>query len=534
MQLETVAQQTARLLLESGVDTVFGLPGGENLVLLEALRRAGVRFFLTRHESSALFMAAVTARLTGRVSACLTTLGPGAANSVAGVAHAFLDRCPVLLFTAQLSEDQLATATHQALDLARLFSPITKGTFQLQASRDGQTLARAYSLATAGRPGPVLVQVAADVAASPTTHWATLVSPGAEPEFVPEQMATARQLLAQAQRSVIVAGLGLEPERPYRALARLAQAWAVPVVTTPIAKGALPEDHPLAAGVIGLTASDPAYRIIDEADCILALGFDVVELVKPWRQEARLIWLAPWPNDQPRLPASAELVGSIEAGLRQLAEVQPNHKPGWAERQLSGLRRVRDQRSLPQGSDGRLSPQSVIDAVRSSSPRETIAVTDVGAHKILAGLRWPSYLPNSYLVSNGLSSMGFGLPAAVAASRLYPHRPVVCFTGDGGLAMALGELSLAAALSTPLIVVAFNDGALELIRAKQLRSGFEVYGTTFTNPDFSDIARAFGIRYFRAEDGDGCAAATREAIDHGRPVIVEALIDPAAYPLGTG
>lgn len=534
MQRETVAQQTARLLLESGVDTVFGLPGGENLVFLEALRRAGLRFILTRHESSAMFMAAVTARLTGRVSVCLSTLGPGAANSVAGVAHAFLDRCPVLLFTAQLSREQLATTTHQALDLASLFSPITKGTFQLQPSLDGETLARAYSLAAAGRPGPVLIQLAADVAASPTTHWASLASPVAEPKLDPEQVAAARQLLAQAKRTVIVAGLGLEPERPYGAFARLAETWSAPVVTTPIAKGALPEDHPLAAGVIGLTASDLAYQIIDEADCILALGFDVVELVKPWQQDAPLIWLAPWPNDKPKLPASAELVGSIEAGLRQLTRVQSNHEPGWADQRLSALRQTRDQATVPYGSDGFMSPQSVIDAVRSNSPRETIAVTDVGAHKILAGLRWPSFVPNSYLVSNGLSSMGFGLPAAVAASRLYPHRPVVCFTGDGGLAMALGELSLAAALPTPLIVVVFNDGALELIRAKQLRAGFEIYGTTFTNPDYSAIARAFGIRYFRPKDGDGCAAAVREAIDYGRPSLIEAVIDPAAYPFGAG
>jgi acetolactate synthase-1/2/3 large subunit len=261
--VETVADVLVEVLREAQIGVVFGLPGGENVEVLDALRRGGIRFVLVHNEPSAVFMADATARLTGSPGVCLTTLGPGATNAVAGVAHAYLDRAPVLVITAQKPDRLLPDYTHQVIDLNALFTPITKRSVKLRPEGARETVRRALDLATAGRPGPVHLQISNDDA----------------------------------------------EEGPYEALRELAEAAGAPVITTPKSKGSLPADHPLAAGTIGLTSRDPAYDILYEANCVVAVGLDVVELVKPWDIRSPLIWVAPWANEDPQLPAHAELVG---------------------------------------------------------------------------------------------------------------------------------------------------------------------------------------------------------------------------------
>ena len=332
--METVADVLAQGLRDFGIERVFGIPGGENVEVVDALRQAGIRLVLVHHEASAVFMADATARLTGRPAACLTTLGPGAANSVAGVAHAYLDRSPVLVITAQIPDSLIRHQPHQYVDLAALFAPITKASIKLlgpsvseglEPEGAAETVRRALELTRHGKPGPVHLQVSNEAAGQPlrpytgppvpqwrrgkpaasvsgTTAPATRgIAPA--PDWVAE-FATARKLIERSHRPAIVAGLGLEPERPYELLRRLAEAAGAPVISTPKGKGSLPDDHPLAGGTIGMTRSDPAYKILDEADCILAVGFDAVELVKPWDQAAPLIWIANWENREPVLPES--------------------------------------------------------------------------------------------------------------------------------------------------------------------------------------------------------------------------------------
>ena len=286
------------MLWAAGIDTVFGLPGGETVELLDALRRRAIRFVLAHDESAAAFMAEAWARVTGVPGVCLTTLGPGAANAVAGVAHAYLDRAPLLLITAQKPDALLPDYTHQVLDLHALFRPITKASIPLNADNVLTAVPRALHLAQEGRPGPVHLQLSNEDAAAPVAERSPSTpafAPARSPDSASwdEALARAGELLTHAAKPLILAGLGLEPQRPYAALRALAEAMQAPVVVTPKAKGGLPDDHPLAAGTLGLTASDPAYALLDEADCLLAVGFDVVELVKPWRQPAPLIWLGP-------------------------------------------------------------------------------------------------------------------------------------------------------------------------------------------------------------------------------------------------
>jgi acetolactate synthase-1/2/3 large subunit len=532
--MPTVAEIVARTIKEAGIEIVFGLPGGENTEVLDAIRREGIRFELVTNESSAVFMADATARLTRKPGGCLTTLGPGATNAVAGVAHAYLDRAPVLVITAQTPEYLLSHYTHQVVDLQALFTPITKASFKMDAQNVRQIMNNALDLTMQGRPGPVHIAIsneaAGEIASDVAMGHGPVISEKRSPSFSPADIAAARELLAQSKRPVIVAGLGLEPEAPYAALRELAESLPAPVITLPKAKGSLPADHPLAAGTIGLTHADPAYEILDEADCILAVGFDVVELVKPWQQTAPLIWIAPWPNDAPHIAAELELVGPMLPVLQQLADVANAVEPEWGQQGVAAWRKTQANQPLPEPSPGRILPQTILRVLRQYTPRETMLVTDVGSHKIFYGLEWPAVRPNRYLLSNGLSCMGFSLPAAIAASLVLPNQPTLCITGDAGLAMVLGELGVLARLQTPVIIVVMNDNALDLIRSAQVRRGKPAFGVEFTSPDFAAIAAAYGIESYKVSNESECTQAIQSAVAAGQPALIEAMIDPVSYP----
>ena len=353
--MPTVAQMIAQTLHEAGVRTVFGMPGGEVVAVLEALHRLGIRFELMHHEQGAVFAADAFARATCRPGCVLTTLGPGALNAVPGIGHAWLDRAPIVLITAQKPDTLLPNYTHQVVDLQALFSPITKRTLKVSPLNATAELAPTIALTMQGRPGPVHLQISneeADLQAvgggrPPTRKKDEQASLLGESRLSPspDLISRAHALIAGARRPVIRAGLGLEPEAPYGALKSLAEAANAPVIVSPKAKGALPANHPLSAGVIGLTRTDPAYEILEEADCVIAVGFDVVELVKPWSLtrpdgsgtgedtgNVPLIWIANWPNEDPVLPADVEMVGSIQSALLQLADSEFHSNREWATR----------------------------------------------------------------------------------------------------------------------------------------------------------------------------------------------------------
>jgi acetolactate synthase-1/2/3 large subunit len=526
--MTTVAETIAHVLQANGVTVVFGLPGGETVEVLDALRRVGIRFVLAHSESSAAFMADAHARLSGGVGVCLTTLGPGACNAVMGVAHAYLDRSPLLIITAQKPDHLLPGYTHQVLDLQVLFAPVTKGSFKVTSGNASSVTQAALDLARGGRPGAVHLQVSNEDAGQEALAGRSSASTSTRAST--STIGQASRIVGGARRPVVVVGLGLEPERPYAALRELAEAANAPVVVTPKGKGALPDDHPLAAGVIGLTMRDPAYTLLDEADCIIAVGFDVVELVKPWRQDASLIWVASWENRDPTLPAVAEIIGPITLTLDRLIAEHFSTDRDWGARRVAGCRAALAALPLPDPAPGRLLPQQLLACLRAAASPETPLVVDVGSHKIFASLAWPTLAPNRFLVSNGLSSMGYGLPGAIGASLALPGQPVLCLTGDAGLAMALGDLALLAQAQLPVVVVVCNDSALDLIRSAQLRASKPIYGVEFTNPDFCALAGAFGIRATRVATKDECAVAVEEAFVSGAPWLIEAMIDPVGYP----
>ena len=551
--MSTVAQTIAQTLHDAGVRIVFGMPGGEVVAVLEALHQLGIRFELMHHEQSAVFAADAFARATGRPGCVLTTLGPGALNAVPGIGHAWLDRAPIVLITAQKPDALLPGYTHQVVDLQAILGPITKRSLKVSPLNADAELAPTVALTMQGRPGPVHLQVSNEEAElqtvgrenSPTRKpFEETGHPGETHKYPRSALVSrARTLIANAARPVILAGLGLEPEAPYGALKSLAEAANAPVIVSPKAKGALPDDHPLSAGVIGLTRTDPAYKILAEADCVVAVGFDVVELVKPWslartdrsgsgggNAHVPLVWIANWPNEDPVLPAAVEIVGPIKSALLQLADNDFPCNQEWGAARVDGFRKKLAAQPLPAPRPGKLLPQQLLDSMRRHLPADAMLAVDVGSHKIFSSLEWPTLRPNRFALSNGLSCMGFGLPAAIGTALAWPGKRVACLIGDGGLLMCLGELSVLARLHLPVTVVVPVDNAIDLIRSHQLRQGKEPLGTEFPAPDFTSIASGYGIESTRVTTPEACDEALARAAAGNAPYLVEAHIDPIGYP----
>jgi len=526
----TVAEYLAEQLVQAGVTTVYGLPGGENVEVLDAIRQRGINFILVKNESSACFMADVHARLTGTIGVALTTLGPGATNAYVGLAHAYLERSPVLLISAQSDPHLIGTHTHQVIDLQASFRPITKFTADLSADNAISTIQHALQTAQSGRSGPVHLGINNRVALqniSPSIANNTSIQSA---EVDGGTITSITDILQNKKKPIIIVGLGLEPDKPYHQIQKLAELLNAPVIDTPKSKGALPARHPLFAGTIGLSRTDPAYEILDEADCILTIGFDVVELVKPWNQSQPLIWIANWENQDPRIPADVEYIGDISTLLDTLNEsLDFKTDESWGSKRVTKFHAQLKAIPLPQPQEGRILPQHVLTTIREYTPDDIVVTTDVGSHKIFTALNWQAQVPNQYFVSNGLSAMGFGLVSAIASARV-TGKPTICITGDAGLAMVTGELGLLAELAVPVIVVVMNDSALDLIRSAQTRRQRPAFGTEFTNPDYELIARAYRLAYRRVQSSDDCQCAIQDALQSHKSMLIDAMIDPIGYP----
>ncbi len=530
-QEKTVAQRLVSLLKTAKLDCVFGLPGGENVEVMEALRQEGIRFVLVRNESSAVFMADVYARLTGKLGVCLTTLGPGATNAFVGMAHADLDRAGVLLITAETNQSLLPDHTHQVYDLQSIFKPITKFSSSLNPENIFTTVEQALGIMKEGRLGPVHLSLSREMAAKPVLEKIRATTKELKQASLTKLEASlqaAKKVITEAKKPILIAGLGLEPQKPYGELMQFAESINAPVIVTPKAKGALSDKHSLSAGTLGLTRNDPVYELIKEADLIIAIGFDVVELVKPWQEQAELIWIAAWENLQPTIPASIELTGNIPAILKQLT-LSSKADETWGQPRVATFQHALNTKPLPKAAQGYILPQDVFKIARAYVPDDCLVTTDVGSHKIASALLWPAYQPNRYMLSNGLSAMGFGLSAAIAGAVAL-EQVTLCITGDAGFSMVMGELGIIKELELPVITLIMNDSALDLIRSAQQRSGHESFGTEFLNPDFKHIAAAYDLEYYLINSIESCQQVFQAAFTKAKACVIEAVIDPISYP----
>jgi acetolactate synthase-1/2/3 large subunit len=526
-----VADVIAQHLAHLGLRYVFGHPGGETAHLIEAFRRAGIPFLLTHHEATAAFMAAAYGDLTGIPGVCLATLGPGATNMVTGVANAYLDRSPIIALTAQLSLSGPKGATHQRLDLNRLYGAITKGSTLVTPDNVHSVMAEAVAVALQERPGPFHLAVPSDVAATKVASVALPVpiqSANPVTPLSPPTLAKMDALLARSSRPAIIAGIGALRSQAQNAVTELAHRWHAPVAVTPKGKGLIPEDDPLFAGVIEMAGNDIVIGFLQRSDLILAAGLDVVEMDKPWLLSAPVIHLDTVPNEEGYYPTEVELCGNVRILLKQIGE-RVSRRGVWTDEEL--IQHRANLRDYVCPSSPRLQPYQVVETFREAMGREAMATCDVGANKFLVGQVWKTYRAGTFMMSNGLSSMGYSLPTAATMKLLNPQRQVVAFVGDGGLAMYLGELETLTRLSVGLLIVVLVDNSLELIRRSQERRGYAEIGTTFTNPDFGLLARSFGLAYYHVASVDECRRAAEEVARANRPTLIAAEIDGHDYRL---
>lgn len=532
----TNAEAIARVLADAGVEHAFGLPGGEVVILIDALRRAGIRFHLVGHEASAAFAADVTGQITGRPGVCVATLGPGAANLVTGIAGAYLERSPVLALTATISADLFPSCPHQRLALDRLFAPITKQSIVLDGDDTAARVAAAFELAGTGRPGPVHVALSSDLAArdAATPAAAHARAAGARGADAPGAGGTgsaggadrdgALRMLREAQRPLLHVGLGARPEDA-ASVRRLLDATQWPWVTTPKGKGVVPETHPRFLGVAGGMAIDEVIEeTLDAGDLIVGVGLDPVEYAGSRFIGRPTVNISRWPTAEGAYRPT-EIIGDIGATVSDLV---PRLKPRpWPEETLRARRRavVRE----PRPAAGGLSPLAALRALREVLPDETVVTCDVGSHKLLAGQFWMTTMPHTFFMSNGLSSMGYGVPAAMAAALQFPRRPIAALVGDGGMLMMAHNLPLLASLGLPILIVVFTDDSLSLIRYAQTRRRLPVYGTGFEAPDFADLAASFGIAGARATTLDEIRLHAGRALNSHAPYLLDARVDLHGY-----
>lgn len=516
-----LSESIAKALHDAGGDTVFGIPGGgNNLDFIGAVEAAEMRFVLAHAETPATIMASAYADLTGRPTGCVVTRGPGAASAVNGLANALLDRTPVVLVTDAVSSTDYQRIAHQRIDQRAVFAPVSR--WSATAGRDPDDVARhALRVATGAQPGPVHLDF------DPTARSTPVPSVEAERTVVDADIAAAASLLRQSRRPVVALGVGA---RQYADEIRaLLSDSAAPVLMTYRAKGLLPESSPIAAGL--LTGATTEAPLIEEADLIVFIGVDTAEFFpNPWPYEAPVLSINAWPETSPYLNLEVELVGHIGKTLGALGEHWP--ETDWLP-DAGNLHRDHELGRLlaagPVEPEG-LAPQQLVRTTREAAPAGTIATVDAGAHMLPSMCLWDTESVDEILISSGLATMGYAVPAAIGAALARPDRRVVAFTGDGGLGMCLGELETIRRLNLPITVVVFNDARLSLIaiKAKPEGNGGEeavAYGPT----DFAKVGEGYGLLGLRVGSQADLSSALNLAFTREGPSIVDVQVDPSGY-----
>lgn len=520
----TLATAIAATLSSHGVKRIFGIPGGgSSLDLIDAAAREDIEFVLCRTETAAAIMAAVTGELTGIPGVVLTGIGPGAASVVNGIAYASLERAPIVVITDAHDETAVAPP-HQIFDQQALFAPISKAQCRLTPATGAADFERLFDLAAAEPPGPVHFDLSAKDAAAPTEP-----APPATPAAprIPDDAAltAAADLVAAARRPVLVVGHQCRTGHRATAANRLCVALGGPAMTTYKAKGVVSEDGPHFVGLFTNAKLD--HAVLRRADLIVFCGVDPVEMIPgTWPHDVPVVVLSETPGLAWPFTPAAEIAGSVADSAAYLTGIAAGS--GWPDDEIAVSRRSIIDALANTGGDGR-SPDAVIDAVAAAAPSGARLAVDAGAHMFSAMARWPARLPHDVMKSNGLSTMGFAVPAALASWLEQPDRHTVAITGDGGMMMCLAELSTAVRLNAALTVVVLNDAALSLIDIKQQRQQRPPLGVRYPRADFATAARGMGCASWTVAALDPLEFALAEAFETDGPTLVDVSVDPSGY-----
>jgi len=516
-------------LENEGVRYVFGLPGEEIMDILDSLLDSPITFIPTRHEQGAAFMADAYGRLTGRAGVCLSTLGPGATNLATGVADANLDRAPLVAITGQAGRDRVHKESHQHVDIVEHFRPLTKWNTHVEtAAVIPEVIRKAFKLAESEKPGACHIEVPEDVAHEAAEGTPLSTERTRRPSPDRPALQTAARLIEGASFPLIFAGNGVARGEASRELRELARSHGIPVVHTFMAKGTMPYDDELCLLSAGLQARDYISCGFDKADLIIAVGYDPVEYApKFWNPDRKKpiihIDFTPAEVDSFYQPA-VEVVADVRESLELLNGLVKGQKDPTPYRTLR--RFILDQLEEGAADDTfPLKPQRILRDLRAQMARDDILISDVGTHKLWIARTYPAYEPNTVLISNGFAAMGFALPAAVSAKLVHPERKVVAVSGDGGFLMNCQELETARRLGLAIVNVIFRDGGYNLIQWKQQTHYGRESGVTFGNPDFVELARAFGAKGYRVESARQLSPILAEALAQPGPSIIDVPVD---------
>ncbi len=530
-----VADTLAKTLKAYGAEWAFGIPGNDVLETVRACEEAGIQFVLGKSEPSCAFMADAVYQLTGKPAVLIPALGPGISNAMSGIAGAMQERSAMAILCGEMATKQMGIYNHQVFDHVALARPVTKYAENLNPKRAAQQLAKALDIALSYPAGPVFLNVPADynreaAADEEPRHPAKRATSA----LADDSVARLRAVVAAAKRPIALAGRGALLGRTPEAFKRFVEAWKLPFFTTYKAKGITGDSHPLCLGSVGLSpvVDTENLALIKEADCIVLVGFDPIEL--------RDAWLDAWPQALPVVsidwaalnhrifPVGEEALGDVPTILGQL---QPSGAvtSAWTAGRFADLRAKVAHIVRPRSPAKGISPAALFRAVSDQAKDDWIMTVDVGAHRILANHVLECRTPGQLMQSNGLGCMGYAVPAAIAAQLVHPKRPVVAMLGDGCMLMTQGELALAAERELPIVVIVLNDAALALIKLKQSKMNMSPRATDFRSPDFAKVAEGFGAKGVHVNALEAFSRALTEAVASRRFTVIDAQVDPSEY-----
>ena len=526
------ADLIVKTLKRAGVKYGFGIPSGNVLPLMESMRKGGIQFILTAHEGSASFAADVMGRLTGTPGFCISTLGPGATNLTTGIGSAFLDRSPVIGITCNLKTDQIGRRIQMYIDHHKLFEPITKSSFSFRKNKVATTLQKSLEIVKSEPLGPVHLDLPEDIALLKTTEKIPLIP---KMKYIKNasnsSIQKAIKVLTNSHQPIAILGSSVTRMKNPDLILRFLEKFQIPFASTTMAKGIVSEEHPLSIGCIERGKRQIQREFLSTSDLIVGLGYDVIEVeYEAWIRDTPLLNIDIENADTDNsVKIVHELVGDLDFSIQNLSKEITKKKFFHWDKDIISKHKVYFQKALRPKTKG-FAAHEAIDIVRHVLPKNGIISFDVGAHTHQIASQWTAYEPKTFLITNGWSSMGFGLPGAISAKLASPDRPVVALIGDGCFQMTCGEIAVAKRLNITLPVVVLDDSWLSLIQVKQDRRSYELYGTKLNEASpKSPPSHYFGVPAFGANTPDVLEKLLKKSFKLKGPSVIEAKVNPEHY-----
>lgn len=529
-KLRNTAQLLVECLEEEGVHYIFGIPGEENLAVMEALTHSKIEFITVRHEQGAAFMADVYGRLTGKAGVCMATLGPGATNLITGVADADCDGAPLVAISGQVGTDKMHITAHQYLDLRAMFEPITRRAYTVVRPDTMAEITRlAFKYAEREKPGATFIDLPVNISKMPVGENE---KPLQRKQILPEtaleaQIEAAATMISYAKNPVILAGSSVIRSHAAATLTKFAEKLKLPVINTMMSKGAIPFDNPYSLWTVGIPMEDYQTKVLEKASLVIAIGYDIIEYAPAkWHLgNADIIHIDTMPADinknyEPKVEVVGNIPNSLERIMEKAARLQePKYALDIRKRMVEEHESYANDMSFP------LKPQKALIDCRKVMGEDDIVISDVGANKVWIARHYNCYKPNTCLISNGFATMGIAVPGAIAAKLVHPDKKILAITGDAGFMMNCQEFETAHRLGTNFVTLIFNDASYGLIKWKQdMHYGHHAY-VDFTNPDFVKFSESVGAIGYRIKKAEELLPTLEKAFKQNKPVIIDCPVD---------